>query len=141
MQVTFTFAQLNVHIHATEDAEKILRTLSDRLKIDANFFTQTKALGHFGNPILIYSVSLRGESANSFAANLLSELDPLDKSSVREEVWKYIDDRGDLHLRLDKQSLFGDRVRLGLSDVVRIRLRAGLTGLREQLLSAYQSLL
>ncbi len=141
MQVTFTFAQINVHVHATEDVEKILQTLSDRLKIYADFLTQTKAFGHFGNPILIYSVSLRGESANSFAANLLSELDPLDKSSVREEVWKYIDDRGDLHLRLDKQSLFADHVRLGVSDVVRIRLRARFTGPREQLLSAYQSLL
>lgn len=141
MQVTFTSAQIDVHIHATEDAEKILESISNRLKVGADSFSHTKAFGHFGNPILVYSVALRGESAHFFAANLLSALDPLDKSSVREEVWKFIDDRGDLHLRVDKQSLFADRVRLGLSDVVRIRLKVGFTGLRDELLSAYQSLL
>ena len=140
MELRFTSVHIKVHIHGTEDAEKTLGVVSKVLKIPLDLFSHTKTEGHFGNPILIYSANLAKDSAEAFVANMLSELYPLDKSTLREEIWKHIDDRGDLHLRLGKQNMFSGRITLGALDVVWIKIKSHSTGSREELVSAYRSL-
>ncbi|MDW8045141.1 MAG: RNA-binding domain-containing protein [Nitrososphaerota archaeon] len=117
--------EISFIVHATEDEEKVLESIVKRLSIPREIFKVRRMEGHFGNPIQFYHARLTGNEADRFAERLFPSLDDIDKDLMRIELKKYIDEHGNLYLRIDKQTFFDEKGKLRLSqeDAVRIKLK------------------
>ena len=112
---TFSAAEISIIIHATEDKDKILRSLNALLGIPANRFFVRVASGHWQNQILFLTSHLDKRHANELylkISNLLSE------ESGHTNLF---DKKGNLYIRLDKQALCRGRLALLERDSVRIK--------------------
>ncbi len=115
---TFSSAEISIIIHATEDKDKILRSLNALLGIPANSFIVGVASGHWQNQILFLTCHLDERHANELYLkinNLLSE---------GSGLTNLFDNRGNLYIRLDKQTLCKGRLALLERDSVRIKFNA-----------------
>ncbi|MCS7107214.1 MAG: hypothetical protein NZ902_03820 [Acidilobaceae archaeon] len=131
--------EARVYAHATENRERVLRALLEvfppelRGKVIINAETLE---GHHGNPIEIFTATLRG-SAEVALKYLISRLDDLDRAKLKATLATRVDKGGDLFLRLSKQGAFLGRLQLDESDDV-VRVRFSFSGRREEALRAYE---
>jgi len=123
MPLKLSAAEVSFFVHATEDEERLLETVAKSLGVRKELFKQSRMTGHFNNPITHWSALIRGEEATRFAEALVRGLSQADRSLLRSDLSSHADEHGCLYLRLDKQTLFSDRVELGQSDPVRVKLR------------------
>jgi RNA-binding protein len=115
---TFSAAEISIIIHATEDKDKILRSLDALLGIPANSFFVGVASGHWQNQILFLTCRLDERHANELYLkinNLLSE---------ESALTNLFDKKRNLYIRLDKQALCKGRLALLERDSVRIKFNA-----------------
>ena len=66
--------KIQVIIHATEDSEKILKSFSDIFNIEQDKFKIQSLTGHFENPILVISLTIKKILAEKFMAKLFSKM-------------------------------------------------------------------
>lgn len=103
-------------------------------------FEKSDTRGHFDNPIIILRATLTGADANRFATETIKRIDPTQKRMIVVELEKYVDRRGALYLRLDKQALFSNSFTTSQSDSVRIILKPNRGNLTE-IFEGYRNLL
>jgi hypothetical protein len=74
--------KIQVIIHATEDSEKILKSFSDLFNIEQDKFKTQNLTGHFENPIIVISLTIKKIHAEKFMAKLFSKMNKNDKDSI-----------------------------------------------------------
>ena len=123
VNIRFSTAEISIIIHATENQDKILQSINDVLYISPDRFSSTSSEGHWGNKILLLTAVIGSTEASSLIATLLSKLNKIDRHSLADFFDNYIDEKGNLYIRLDKQRVCQGRTSLSDNDSIRIRLR------------------
>ncbi len=117
-------AKISAIVHATEDADRVLRALS-RVFPEGSLPSKadTRRLhGHYGNEIRMVDISIRGAPARSFLEHLWKNLPSFDRASVLHSLGKHLDSNGGLHLRLDKEEVFRGIISMKDQDPIKIHL-------------------
>ena len=121
--IRFSSAEINIVVHATENEKKILQSLYDILLISAEKFTSSVYDGHWGNKILLLTATIDGQVAKELILKITSLLNSVDRYHLSNFFDKYVDEKGNLYIRLDKQRICKGRISLSDSDSVRIRFK------------------
>ena len=122
-KIVFISAEVSFHIHATEDEQRCLSSFLKTLEIEPQQFTKTILIGHYGNEVKRYVAHLTGQKADDWGKKLISKLSEEERRSIAGEIERHVDEHGKLYLRLDKQSLVDGLIRVGSTDVVRVKLK------------------
>ncbi len=112
--------------HATEDHEKVLqaaRNLLTAVSADQVSFTHKTVKGEYGNPITVHRAKIeKPELAEGLFRNVLLNLAPIDKEALLRDLGLRLS-RGNLFIRLGKQSALKGEYRLSQADPIRLRIR------------------
>lgn len=106
---------LRATAHATEDRQRVLQALS--LFLPENYTNNSSSgsgnidsmeiEGHHGNPMVLYSVTLkRKPEIKAFTEKLNEGLSPKNRDILLGELHERLDDELMLHLRFDKQEAY-----------------------------------
>jgi RNA-binding protein len=121
--IRFSSAEINIVVHATENEKKILDSLYGILSIPAEKFTCSVSDGHWGNKISILTATIDGQVAKELILKIISLLNSVDRYHLSNFFDKYVDEKGNLYIRLDKQRICKGRISLSDMDSIRIRFR------------------
>jgi RNA binding exosome subunit len=121
--IRFSSAEINIVVHATEDENKILHSLFDVLSIPSEKFLYSFSEGHWGNKILVLTATIDGQVAKDLILKIISLLNSVDRYHLSNFFDKYVDEKGNLYIRLDKQRICKGRISLSERDSIRIRFR------------------
>ncbi len=121
--IRFSSAEINIVVHATEDENKILHCLFDVLSIPSEKFSYSFSEGHWGNKILVLTATIDGQVAKDLILKIISLLNSIDRYHLSNFFDKYVDEKGNLYIRLDKQRICKGRISLSERDSIRIRFR------------------
>lgn len=113
--------QIDAIAHATEDVDKILGSISDMLGADTGAFAITKTEGHYHNPILRATATLRGKRATTILDKMRNGLSDHDMQYLSSTLKSRINGSA-LYLRLSKQDMILGNIMLQDSDAVRLRI-------------------
>lgn len=119
-----TYTDIRVFAHATEDVDKVLKALYNVLPeaaVDTVTFKKRSLTGHYGNPIILFEARLKGELAQKFFEKLSTGLGALDKEQLNSEIRRHIE-KGNLYIRLDKQSAYLGEIKLYQTDPIHFRI-------------------
>ena len=121
--IRFSSAEINIVVHATENEKKILDSLYGILSIPAEKFISSVSDGHWGNKISILTATIDGRVAKELILKIISLLNSVDRYHLSNFFDKYVDEKGNLYIRLDKQRICKGRISLSDMDSIRIRFR------------------
>ena len=119
----FSAADISIIIHATEDKNKILESFCGIFFIDVSRFRNIELMGHWGNRISLLTGSLESAEANRLVQKILLSLSSVEKNHLSSSLHAFIDDKGNLYLRLDKQRICQKRISLSETDSIRLRFK------------------
>jgi len=136
-------AEIVFLVHATEDKDRVLKLVSSILFVDKNEFESANLLGHWGNHINIIKARLDGKPARDVTMNILTSLDTYDRKKLLHSLDNYTDEKGNLHLRLDKQKICEGKIELSDIDSVKIKLKPKLffSRIKQEYIREYRRLL
>lgn len=123
-KVPITYIDVRAFTHATEDQEKVLKAIHNMLPeelTDKILFKEKRLTGHHGNPIILFETKIKKDAVNAVFEKLSSHLESLDKELLANEIKRHLD-RGNLYVRLDKQSAFLNELRIGSVDPIHLRI-------------------
>ena len=121
MKRTFIGLHARAFSHATEDLEKVKQAFTNAVGELELKVSRTE--GHYGNPIVVVEGETREASKIS---EFFGRLGDEDLGMILRTLDSRTDEGCNLFLRLDKQSAFGNDVRLSEGeDVVSVRIRVG----------------
>jgi RNA binding exosome subunit len=124
-KVQVAYIDIRVFAHATEDPERVLnaaRNTLPRESIDAVTFKKASLTGHHGNPITLYETKIKEKKLVQAAfEKLCSGLSVLDKETLANEIQQHLD-KGNLYVRLDKQSAYLNELKLSSADPIHLRI-------------------
>ncbi|MDG6933902.1 MAG: hypothetical protein JRN68_04325 [Nitrososphaerota archaeon] len=116
-------ALISFHLHATEDPEKVMKSIEKILGVQQAAFNIQKLEGHFGNEIASYTAQLEGMQAQGLFELVVKSLPQIDKHELLASFEGRVERNIFLYLRLDKQKLVLGRIELGESDPIKLRFR------------------
>jgi hypothetical protein len=123
--VPIGYVDIRVFAHATEDLDKVLTAARNVLppeKIDTIIFRKINLAGHHGNPIVLFETRIKEKDAvRAVFEKLSSGLSTLDKEQLNREIMQHLE-KGNLYIRIDKQSAYLNRIRLSTEDPVHFRI-------------------
>jgi hypothetical protein len=119
---------ISAFIHATEDATKVITACQQLLPPDSRndiIFTQHKLQGHHRNPIIFLETTIQDpavltESITTIARQLRST----DRYLLCEDRHRYLDEKGNLYLRFDKQAAYNQQLAFSQADPIRVKIKA-----------------
>ena len=124
-RIPIGYIDIRVFAHATEDVDKVLSAVRNILSpelIDIVAFKKTNLTGHHGNPIVLFETRINEESATQAVFEKLSlGLGILDKELLASEIDQHLD-KGNLYVRLDKQSAYLNELKLCSVDPIHFRI-------------------
>jgi len=124
-KIPIGYIDIRVFAHATEDVDKVLSAVRNILSpelIDIDAFKKTNLTGHHGNPIVLFETRINEESATQAVFEKLSlGLGILDKELLASEIDQHLD-KGNLYVRLDKQSAYLNELKLCSVDPIHFRI-------------------
>ena len=119
------YIDIRVFAHATEDAEKVMtaaRSILPSESVDTVIFKKTDLTGHHGNPIILIEARIKDRKlVQTVFLKLCTGLSILEKETLSSEIEQHMD-RGNLYLRLDKQSAFLNQLKLGSIDPIHLQI-------------------
>ena len=122
---SIAYIDIRVFAHATEDLEKVLAAVRNTLPtelIDKIVFKKTNLKGHYGNPIILFETKIKEkDETNKVFEKLASNLLPQDKEILSNKIKQHLD-RGNLYIRLNKQSAYLNSIKLHQEDPIRFRI-------------------
>jgi len=114
---------MRVFAHATEDVDKVLNAVHNTLPaevIENVVIKRTNLTGHHGNPIILLETRIKEKNAvQAVFEKLSSALSILDKEQLSGEIKEHLD-KGNLYLRLDKQSAYLNEIKLSRADPIHL---------------------
>ena len=124
-KVQVAYIDIRVFAHATEDPERVLTATRNALpieSIDTVIFKKSSLTGHHGNPITLYETKIKEKKlVQAVFERLCSGLSVLDKEALSNEIKQHLD-KGNLYVRLDKQSAYLNELKLGSTDSIHLRI-------------------
>lgn len=119
------YIDLRVFAHATEDSDRVLTAVRNVLPtetVDNVSFEKTALTGHHGNPIVLFEARIKDKKlVQSVFAKLCTSLSFMDKESLGDEITEHVE-KGNLYVRLDKQSAYLNELKLGSIDPIHVRV-------------------
>ncbi len=119
------YIDIRVFAHATEDAEKVMtaaRNILPSESVDTVIFKKTDLTGHHGNPIVLIEARIKDRKlVQAVFLKLCMGLSILEKETLSSEIEQHMD-RGNLYLRLDKQSAFLNQLKRGSTDPIHLQI-------------------
>lgn len=119
----FSGAEVDLVLHATEAHDRVLKSIWESLQISPERFSSLPFEGHYKNRILLLRANLSSQEASELAFSITSLLNSADREALSRNLASYLDEKGSLYLRLDKQRVCQGKVSLSESDSIRIRFR------------------
>jgi RNA binding exosome subunit len=124
-RIPIGYIDIRVFAHATEDADKVLNAIHNILPselIDIVTFKKSNLTGHHGNPIILFETRIKEkDAAQAVFEKLCSGLSILDKELLSSEIVQHLD-KGNLYIRLDKQSAYLNVIKLSSADTIHLRI-------------------
>jgi len=123
----FPIAYIDVRAfaHATEDTDKVLTAIQNTLPtelIETVNIARTTLEGHHGNPITLYETRIKEKTTTQKVFEKISaNLGIMDKELLSNEIQLHLE-KGNLYLRLDKQSAYLEETKLSQIDPIRFRI-------------------
>jgi RNA binding exosome subunit len=109
-------------LHGTEDSKKIFEPIFELFQIKEDEFTMEKTLGHYGNTILLYKITLTKKQAEEFIRKLASRISKTQMDELIENIDMYFEDTV-LFLRIGKEELVSKEISLQQNNAIRIKIR------------------
>jgi RNA binding exosome subunit len=136
-------AEISFLVHATEDKDRVLNLVSSFLIVDKDEFESENLTGHWGNQIEMIKGRLDGKPARDVANTILTSLDSYDRKKMLYSLDDYVDDKGTLHLRLDKQKICEGKIELSDIDSIKIKFKPKLffSRIKQDYIQEYRRLL
>ncbi len=132
--------ELRVYVHATEDRDKVLQAVKNIIPADlwehAEIEEETYE-GHYGNPITVITVRIRGSKASEALQSILSRLGKGDRAVLSTSLEDRVDKEGTLYFRLSKQDAFLGRLIVYEADDV-VRIAVSFSGRRRDAIEEYR---
>jgi RNA binding exosome subunit len=116
--ITVTFL-----IHATEDAEALMRNIREELAIKEDEISFDKIQGYFGNEIVSVKAHVIGPGTKSVANALFSQLSKSAREVLLSELEKSMDEHDALYIRIDRQTLRKGEIYLSDEEPIRVKLK------------------
>jgi RNA binding exosome subunit len=124
-RIPIAYVDIRVFAHATEDQERVLSALRNTIPtefVEKIAFKQTRLTGHHGNPIILFETRVKEKDvAEAIFKKLSFGLDRLDKEFLSREIEQHVD-KGNLYIRLDKQSAFLNKFKIHSVDPIHLRV-------------------
>jgi len=124
-KIPIAYIDVRVFAHATEEIDKVLKAVRNILPaalIDTVVFKKTNLTGHHGNPIVLLETRIKEEgAAQAVFEKLSSGLRILDKELLNSEIKQHLE-KGNLYIRLDKQSAYLNEIKLCQTDPIHFRI-------------------
>ncbi|MDE1727102.1 MAG: hypothetical protein KGH89_07560 [Thaumarchaeota archaeon] len=115
-------ASIEIIFHATEDSEKIFEPIFDLFQIKKEEFSQEEIVGHYGNPIMLFRVTLTKKRAEGFVKTLVTKISRLQLDEVLDNIEMYFENSS-LFLRIGKKELVGKSISLQQNNAIKIRIK------------------
>jgi len=124
-KIPIAFIDLRVFAHATEDVDKVLTAVRNLIPAELSgmvVFKKSNLTGHHGNPIVLLETKIKDRKVAQAVLEKLSQgLPTLDKETLSSEIGQHVE-KGNLYLRLDKQSAYLGELRLHQTDPIHLRI-------------------
>jgi hypothetical protein len=124
-KIPVAYVDIRTFAHATEDLDKVLSAVHNALPaelIDSITFKKTGVTGHHGNPIVLLETRVKEKSAaQAVFRKMASGLNMLDKELLGIEIQNHLE-KGNLYIRLDKQTAYLNELRLCQTDPIHFRV-------------------
>ena len=124
-KIPIGYIDIRVFAHATEEVDKVLNAVRNILSpelIDIVAFKKTNLTGHHGNPIILFETRIKEKNAvQTVFGRIASGLSTLDKELLNSEIKQHLD-KGNLYIRLDKQSAYLNELKLSSADSIHFRI-------------------
>ena len=115
-------SKISFIVHATENEKKIYFMLQELFSIE-NIENKTKINklnGHYKNPIKHVEIKLSDEEIKNTLEKIEKKIGIEDRETLEHNLEEYIDKKGNLYLRLDKQDICLGKIVLCQYDAIRI---------------------
>ena len=120
----FLSSYIDIVVHATEDKNRITNSVLSTLEISHTVkFKEIEYEGHWGNKIFRLTTEIKKKDAQTLIKKILMSLSFIDKENLLNNLDKYIDEKGNLHLRLDKQRICKNKISLSETEGVKIKFK------------------
>jgi RNA binding exosome subunit len=124
-KVPIGYIDVRAFVHATEDIEKVVKAVYNALpteSADEIVFKKTNLKGHYRNPIILLETRIKKRDvAKAVFGKLASGLSSLDKELLNNEIRQRLT-KGNLFIRLDKQSAYLNEFKLRSDDPIHFRI-------------------
>ncbi len=122
---SIAYIDIRVFAHATENPEKVQTAIKNLLTEDLaeNLLFETSTLeGHHGNPITLFTTRLTDKKQLPLMLQKMAQsLSALDKEALDQEIKLHLE-KGNLYLRLDKQSALLGTAKFTQNDPIHIKV-------------------
>ncbi|RAP51601.1 MAG: exosome protein [Methanosphaera sp. rholeuAM270] len=110
-------------VYGTEDEEKVMTAISHLFP--TLLPEKTINEDYFGNEIVILTEKItKKRNCKEFIALMNDKLSEKDKNIIKEELERRIDEKGNLFLRFNKQSLIDEKIELTYSgDAIHVKIK------------------
>jgi len=112
---------IEIILHATEDLNKIEKSLENIFDISSKEFEKEEIVGHFGNPITILKAKISKNNAKKLISILISKISNDDLETLESELDEMNKNYG-LQIRISKQDLIRGKISFGKSDSVKLTI-------------------
>jgi len=134
-------ASVSVVLHATEDYEKVKFNIIKVFNLTSNRFEESFTRGHWGNEICLLNLSVDHIEAGQLIRKIYHMLNKNDKVSLLNLLDHLVDEKNNLHLRIDKQRLCEGKIALSDQDSIKIKFKPIKTFKPRGKFSTYRDLL
>jgi RNA-binding protein len=115
-------ATISVVIHATEDKDKVISKIVKVLSLNSARFQEFNTRGHWGNQIVLLNLSLGQTLAGKILKTIYTSLGNK-KTAFLSSLEQSIDEKYNLYVRIDKQSICREEISLSDQDSIKIKFR------------------
>jgi RNA-binding protein len=120
----FLSSYIDIVVHATEDKSRITNSLMSTLEISPKEkFDEIEYEGHWGNKILRLNAEIYKKDAQALMEKILRSLSFIDKDNLLTNLEKHIDEKGNFHLRLDKQRMCKNKISISETEGIKIKFK------------------
>ena len=116
-------ATISVVIHATEDKDKVISKIVKVLSLNSARFQEFNTRGHWGNEIVLLNLSLGQTLAGKILKTIYTSLGNNKKTAFLSSLEQSIDEKYNLYVRIDKQSICREEISLSDQDSIKIKFR------------------
>lgn len=116
-------ATISIVIHATEDKDKVISKIVKVLSLNSARFQEFNTRGHWGNQIVLLNLSMGQTLAGKILKTIYTSLGDNKKTAFLSSLEQSMDEKYNLYVRIDKQSICREEISLSDQDSIKIKFR------------------